>query len=350
MNETLYLRPTSFLYGKSAGDAVGDGRAAWLAGGPVAFSLVEMIEVSPAGVKRARAGISELRASSEGDVRRKLTRLTEKRPPLCGLAFDEPRLMGIVNVTPDSFSDGGRLADAEAAISHAAGLAEAGADIIDIGGESTRPGSDPVSAGEELARVLPVLEHARELKSLTSIDTRKPAVMRRAAACGVDIINDVSALSYDPDSLAAAVETNMPVVLMHAKGDPKVMQDDPVYDNVVLEVFDYLEERISAAGAAGIPRSRIVADPGIGFGKTVAHNLELLASLALFHGLGVPILLGVSRKRFIGALSGEADPVRRGPGSISAGLLGFSQGVQMLRVHDVAETRQALRIWRATVC
>lgn len=350
MSETLYVRPISFLYGRSAADSVDDGRAEWLAGGPVAFSMAELIEMSPAGLKRSRAGISDLRASRDSAVGQWLARLTERRPPLCGLSLDGPRLMGIVNVTPDSFSDGGRLTDAEAAVSHAVRLAANGADIIDIGGESTRPGSDPVSIDEELARVLPVLEQAREIEQLTSIDTRKSAIMRRAAACGVDIINDVSALSYDRESLKAAVETNMPVVLMHAKGDPKVMQDDPVYSDVTLEVFDYLKERISAAESAGIPRSKIVVDPGIGFGKTVEHNLELLGSLALLHGLGVPILLGVSRKRFIGALSGEADPVKRGPGSIAAALLGVSQGVQLLRVHDVAETRQALSIWRAAVC
>lgn len=346
MTEKLYLRPLGFLYGQDAVGAAADGRAQWLAGGPVAFSIAELIEPAAAGAKRVRADMSNLCASNDEQIRQCLSRVTEKRPALCGMSLDEPRLMGIVNVTPDSFSDGGCLADAADAMSHATKLAADGADIIDIGGESTRPGSDTVAIDEELARVLPIMKHARTIEVLTSIDTRKSEIMCEAAACGIDIINDVSALIYDAKSLDVAVEQNMPVILMHARGDPKVMQDDPVYDDVCLEVFDFLEKRITACEEVGIPRSNIVADPGIGFGKTVDHNLELLRSLALFHGLGVPILLGVSRKRFIGVLTQEVDPVKRVPGSISAALIGLSQGVQLLRVHDVAETRQAVTIWR----
>ena len=224
--------------------------------------------------------------------------------------------MGIVNVTPDSFSDGGLYDTTEGAIVHAAELAKDGADIVDVGGESTRPGSDAVEEGEELSRVIPVLEGLAGLHAAVSIDTRKASVARAAAKAGAKIFNDVSALTYDHESLAAAAETGLSVILMHAKGEPKTMQDDPRYDDVALEVYDYLAERIEAAEAAGIDRSRIAADPGIGFGKTLAHTLTLLANLSLLHGLGVPLLVGASRKRFISGVAaakhrsrGRPDPL-----------------------------------------
>ena len=349
MAEKIYLRPLGFLYGESATEAVKAGQARWLTGGPVAFSMAEIIEGTPGRAKRTCLAMSALSASSESRIQRWLSQLTEKRAAFCGMVFDRPRLMGIINVTPDSFSDGGNLHDAPASVAHAMRLVREGADIIDIGGESTRPGSDPVSLDQELKRVLPVVEGVLGVDALTSIDTRKSEVMRQAGVAGVDIINDVSALTYDGDSVTVAVTRKMPVILMHAKGDPKLMQDDPAYEDVCLEVFDYLEERIATCMAAGVPRANIVADPGIGFGKTVNHNLELLRCLALFHGLGVPILLGASRKRFIGALAGEPDPMKRGPGSVSAALLGLSQGVQMFRVHDVAKTRQAVAIWQSAM-
>jgi dihydropteroate synthase len=258
--------------------------------------------------------------------------------------------MGVVNVTPDSFSDGGLLAGPEDAIAHALGLAREGADILDIGGESTRPDSDPVSEDEEAARVLPVIEGLKDAGPLISVDTRKSAIMKKAASAGAHILNDVSALTHDPNSLKVAAESGLPVVLMHAQGDPKTMQEDPVYANVLLEVYDTLSARIAACDAAGIDRSRIIADPGIGFGKTLQHNLELLRGLSLFHGLGVALLLGASRKRFIGTLSDEPDPRVREPGSIAAALAGIAQGVQLVRVHDVAATRQALSVWCAINC
>ena len=212
--------------------------------------------------------------------------MTAPRPPFAGLSLTRPLIMGIVNVTPDSFSDGGLYDTTEGAIVHAAELAKEGADIVDVGGESTRPGSDAVEEGEELSRVIPVLEGLAGLHAAISIDTRKARVARAAAKAGAKIFNDVSALTYDRESLAAAAETGLSVILMHAKGEPKTMQDDPRYDDVALEVYDYLAERIEAAEAAGIDRSRIAVDPGIGFGKTLAHTLTLLANLSLLHGLG----------------------------------------------------------------
>jgi dihydropteroate synthase len=307
-------------------------------------------------IDRRLLSIDELRnllghPAPGGDrLQQQLERITSQRASLCGLSLDRPRIMGIVNVTPDSFSDGGRFATQSAAIDHALRLADEGADILDIGGESTRPGADAVTLDEELRRVMPVIEGlAGRTHARLSIDTRKAEVMRRAASAGVDLINDISALTHDPQSLRVAVETKLPVVLMHSPADPKVMQRNPVYRNALLDVFDALEARIEACMRAGIAREKLIVDPGIGFGKTTAHNLEILSGLSLFHSLGTPILLGASRKSFIGALTGAVDPEERLPGSIAAALAGLQQGVQILRVHDVGATRQAMIVWQAAV-
>jgi len=345
----LYLRPIGLLYGALAEAAIADGLALPLAGGPIAFAAAELIE-GEAGNSRTRLFTARALADSrDADLGALLERVTAPRPPFAGLALDRPLLMGIVNVTPDSFSDGGLFDTKEAAIVHAAELAAAGAAIVDVGGESTRPGSDEVDEADELARVVPVIEGLAGFNAVISVDTRKASVARAAARAGAKILNDVSALTYDPASLAAAAESGLSVVLMHAKGLPKTMQDDPTYDDVVLEVFDYLEARIEAAVASGIDRARIAADPGLGFGKTLAHNLALLANLSLYHGLGVPILVGASRKRFIGGIGQGRDPRAREPGSQAAAIAAAGQGVQLLRVHDVASTRQALEVWRAAV-
>jgi dihydropteroate synthase len=256
--------------------------------------------------------------------------------------------MGIINVTPDSFSDGGEHASAASAIAHGLALVEEGADILDIGGESTRPKADFVPVEEELKRVIPVIEGLRaRTDALISIDTRKAEVMRRAAAAGADILNDVSAFTYDQESLEVAAESELPVIVMHAQGDPKTMNDNPQYDDVVLDVFDYLESRIQACVAAGIPKAKIVADPGIGFGKHLHHNVAVMAGLSLYHGLGVPILLGASRKKMIGQLCNVDDAKERVSGSLACAVAGISAGVQIIRAHDVRETKQAIEVWRA---
>ena len=279
-----------------------------------------------------------------------LARLASARAPIAGLALDRPRIMGIVNVTPDSFADAGQFATAEDAIGHALRLEDEGADILDVGGESTRPGADPVSLEEELRRVMPVIEGLiGRVRARLSIDTRNAEVMRRAALAGVHILNDVSALQHDALSLRVAAETRLPVVLMHAFADPRTMQRDPRYDNVLLDVYDVLEARVEACERAGIARERLIVDPGIGFGKTTAHNLELLAGLSLFHALGTAVMLGASRKSFIGTLTGIPDPSDRVPGSVAAALAGALQGAHIVRVHDVAATRQALTVWEAAV-
>ena len=278
-----------------------------------------------------------------------LAPFTARRVPLCGLALDRPRIMGVLNVTPDSFSDGGLHATLPAALAAARAMAEAGADILDVGGESTRPGADPVPLADEIARTAPVIAalRAEGFALPVSIDTRNAAVAAAALDAGADLFNDVSALRHDPGSLALAAERGVPVCLMHALGDPRTMQDAPAYDDVLLDVLDMLEGRVLAAEAAGIPRSRILVDPGIGFGKTVAHNLALVRGLAAFHGLGCAVLFGASRKRFIGTIA-DAPLVRdRAPGSIAVALEALRQGAQVIRVHDVRETRQALALWRA---
>ena len=286
--------------------------------------------------------------AADGAFAALLERHEAPRAPLVGLALDRPVIMGIVNVTPDSFSDGGRTASPGAAIAHARQLAIDGADILDIGGESTRPGAEAVTVDEELRRVIPVIEGlAGKTTALISIDTRKAEVMRRALAAGARIINDVAALTYEPACMDVAATSGAPVILMHAQGDPRTMQSAPRYDDCLLDVYDWLAERLDACAAAGIDRARLIVDPGIGFGKTLDHNLELLAGLSVFHGLGVPVLLGASRKSFIGALSGIKVASDRAAGSIAAALQGASQGAQILRVHDVAETRQALTVWEA---
>jgi len=275
-------------------------------------------------------------------------RLSRPRPVLCGLTLDRPRIMGILNLTPDSFSDGGRLTDPAMAVAAARAMAGP-ADILDIGGESTRPGAEPVPVAEEIARTAPVIRAIRDAGITTpiSIDTRNAATARAALAAGADMVNDVSALTHDPEMAALVAGAGVPVCLMHAQGDPRTMQADPRYGDVVAEVSDWLEARIAAATAAGIARERIVIDPGIGFGKTLDHNLTLLRWLSVFHDLGLPLLVGASRKRFIGTISGVERPADRLAGSLAVALHAAGQGVQVLRVHDVAETRQALDLWRA---
>ncbi len=269
-------------------------------------------------------------------------RLCARRAIICGIGLESPRIMGIINVTPNSFSDGGdRLAVTDAL---AAMRTMMDADIIDVGGESTRPGAETVPMAEEIARVVPVIKAARGegIATPISVDTRKAAVAAAALDAGADLVNDVSALTFDPAMAELVAERGVPICLMHAQGDPLTMQDAPHYENTLLDVFEFLESRIRVAEAAGIARERIIIDPGIGFGKTLQHNLTLLHGLSLFHDLGVPLLLGASRKRTIGVVGGAPRAKDRLPGSLAAALHGAAQGVHLLRVHDVAETRQAL--------
>ncbi|HEY4031253.1 MAG TPA: dihydropteroate synthase [Caulobacteraceae bacterium] len=257
-----------------------------------------------------------------------------------------PQVMGIVNATPDSFSDGGRYLGAERAIEHGRRLLAEGADIIDIGGESTRPGAAPVSAEEEIDRILPVARALKAQGAVVSIDTMKPEVMRAAAAEGASLWNDITALGFSPQSAAVAAELGCEVMLMHMQGEPRTMQDNPVYEDVVREVCGFLQARAEAAMAVGVRREAIWVDPGIGFGKTLVHNLELLANLDRIRALGFKTALGVSRKRFLKAIDStavEADD--RLGGSLAGALIGAEAQMDAIRVHDVRETVQALRTW-----
>lgn len=263
------------------------------------------------------------------------------------IRLDQPQVMGILNVTPDSFSDGGQfLDDPEVARAHAAAMLEAGAAIVDIGGESTRPGAAAVWEGDELKRVIPAVEFCAGMGAAISVDTRRPAVMEAALNAGAHLVNDVSALRHDPRSLGLVASRGAPVVLMHAPGEGEDLHSGATYAQVALDVFDWLAAARDRAVGAGIARERIVLDPGIGFGKSMADNLTLLNALPLFHALGQPLMLGVSRKRMIGALSHEAPAHQRLGGSVALAMKGMDAGVQLLRVHDVAETVQARNVWR----
>lgn len=357
MTSNLYLRPMGLFAQSLISQEVLDSDRRTITGLPLSntgqhFTAVEVAEGIGKSAKRWMLDLNELFQRDWPhalELGLTVQHLTDPRPRLAGLALDRPRIMGIVNVTPDSFSDGGRHDTTQAAIAHGLKLAADGADILDIGGESTRPGSSPVPLDEELRRVIPVIDGLRrQCDARISIDTRKAQVMRAAADAGADILNDVSALTHDPRALEAAAATGLPIILMHAQGDPKTMNDNPQYGDVVLDVFDFLQDRIAACELAGIPRAKLCVDPGIGFGKHLHHNVAMMAHLSILHGLGVPILLGASRKKMIGQLCDVPDSADRVPGSLATVLVAAAQGVQLMRVHDVAETKQALAVWMAS--
>jgi dihydropteroate synthase len=351
MASRIYLRPTAFVDAPFGYD----GRVTRLAGGLAWFSAVE-IEHYDDGERRPPRlvpveAIEPVLNDLPEEARTAWARLTSPRPPLTlgerVVRLDQAQVVGIVNVTSDSFSDGGRFADPQGAAEAGSAMAAAGAAIIDVGGESTRPGAKAVWEGDEIGRVVPVVQRLAGSGTAVSIDTRKAVVMEAALAAGARMVNDVSGLSWDDRAAEVVAAAGCPIVLMHHQGTPETMQQNPSYDRPVLfEIYDWLEERIEAAVAAGIAREKIVVDPGFGFGKNVQHNLQLMNGLAMLHGLGCPIMVGASRKRTIGALSNEAPADQRLAGSLAFALKAAEQGVQLLRVHDVPETLQALRVWR----
>ena len=359
MSDQLYLQPLTLVSSPQAvgGDAVG------LAGGMIYAHLFAVI------VARAGTVVQRELATARGiedaftrlpdelgpEAEAQWAGLTTAHPPLQlgprTVRLDQPQVMGILNATPDSFSDGGKFLDDPAeASAHAAAMHEAGAALLDIGGESTRPGAAAVWEGDEIKRVVPAVEAAVAMGAAVSVDTRRPAVMEAALGAGAHAINDVSALRHDPRSLEFAAASGVPVILMHAPGGVDSSGNDlhagGGYGNVVFEVFDWLRAARDRAVAGGIERGRIILDPGLGFGKTMADNLALLNALPLFHALGQPLVLGASRKRMIGALSNEAAAHQRLGGSVALAVKGMDAGVQLLRVHDVAETVQARNVWR----
>nr|WP_314444895.1 dihydropteroate synthase [uncultured Sphingomonas sp.] len=345
MTTRTILRPTAFVDAPFGFD----GQVARLAGTMCWFSAVEMLMVGHDGrVTAELVPVERMEQRIEDDVMAAdWAALTTPRPALTldarTVRLDQPQLMAILNATPDSFSDGGQTATADDGFA----AAEAGAAIIDVGGESTRPGAKPVWEGDEVERVEPLVRQLAGGGLAVSIDTRKAAVMEAAIAAGATLVNDVSALLWDQRSAEVVARARCPVVLMHHQGDPETMQHAPSYPRgALVEVFLWLEDRIRAAVDAGIAREAIIVDPGIGFGKSVAHNLELMNGLAVLHGLGCPLLVGASRKRTIGALHNEAPADRRLGGSVALALKAAEQGAHLIRAHDVFETVQALRVWR----
>jgi len=349
----LYLRPTGFIESPQRHD----GESARLAGTMLWFSQLEVIDRTGETTIRRVIDVRDWEGfvaglSTDKQARCNLLheRITSPRTALQlgerTIRLDQPQVMGIINMTPDSFSDGGKNADIEAAAEAAFAMTSAGAAIIDIGGESTRPGAPLVWEGDEIARVEPLIKRLAASGTAISIDTRKAAVMETAVAAGAAMINDISALLFDDRSLEVAKALNVPVVLMHAPSHSTDPHKGGDYDDVVTNVFDWLEERVNAVEAAGISRDKILVDPGIGFGKSLADNLAIINSLSIYHGLGCPILFGASRKRMIGALSNEAPVEARLGGSIFLAMKAVEQGGHIVRVHDAAETVQAVQVWR----
>ncbi len=363
MIERLYLRPIALAASPQAECGVGEGGAVRLAGGLVwasRFAILRraggvIVSRELVAAKDLAAALARLPDALAAEGAAQWAGMTRAHPPLvCGahaIPLDQPQVMGILNVTPDSFSDGGRHGgDVDAALrsagAHAEAMLAAGAAIIDVGGESTRPGAAPLWEGDELARVVPVVEALAQKGAVISVDTRRAGVMAAALAAGAHIINDVSALRHDTGSRTLAAQSGAPVVLMHAPGEGDDLHRGAGFANVLLDVFDWLREARDAALAAGVRAENIILDPGIGFGKSLADNLALMNGLALFHALGCPLLVGASRKRMIGALSAEAPVDQRLGGSVMLAVTAMAAGVQIIRAHDVAETVQAARVWR----
>ncbi|WP_343868137.1 dihydropteroate synthase [Caenispirillum bisanense] len=355
----LYLAPAGLVTGNRARALVAAGRGRPLAGrAELAFGLVAVLLRRPQGGATVTlcdeptltAWAAEAGPDVAAHVAAGLERLSAPRPPFAGLAMDRPHVMGILNVTPDSFSDGGDRFAADTAIADGLAMLEAGATLLDVGGESTRPGSQPVPPDEEIRRVVPVVRALAERGACVSIDTRNAATMAAAVAAGARIVNDVTALTWDAEALATVARLRVPVVLMHIRGEPQTMQQNPVYDVAPLDVFDWLGARAAAALAAGVAAADICLDPGIGFGKTLEHNLDILAWAGVLHGHGLPLLLGLSRKTFIARLSRDEPPKQRLAGTIAADQTGLANGFQIVRVHDVAEARQACAVWRGVAC
>jgi len=355
VTDRLYIQPLTLVPSPQAvaGDAI-------RLGGGMAYAHLFAVTVARDGevVQReltTAAGIEDAFSRLPGELgpeaEAQWAGLATAHPPLQlgerTIRLDQPQVMGILNVTPDSFSDGGEfLDDPEVAREHAAAMLETGAAIVDIGGESTRPGAAAVWEGDEIKRVIPAVEHCVAMGAAVSIDTRRPAVMEAALAAGAHLINDVSALRHDPRSLGFVAASSVPVILMHAPGQGEDLHAGGSYRNVVFEVFDWLRAARDRAIEGGVACGRIILDPGIGFGKTMAENLALLNALPLFHALGQPLLLGASRKRLVGALSNEAPAHKRLGGSLALAMAGMQAGFQLLRVHDVHDTVQARNVWR----
>ena len=344
---SVYIRPLSFLYGSDAKQHIKKKLALPICGNShIAFQNIEIIKKNSNTKKIiAVSQVSKLATLEQKQIVKDLSNIKKKRDSLYGLNLLHPIIMGVLNVTPDSFSDGGKFNTLRKAFQRTKVMLDEGAKIIDVGGESTRPGAQLISEQDECKRVLAVIKKIKKLKkNIISIDTRKSLVMKAAVEAGANIINDVSALDFDPRAENMVLQLNKPVILNHSQGTPDTMQNNPSYKNVLIDIYDYFENKIKKLEKQGLKRKNIIVDPGIGFGKNVKHNLTLINKISFFHSLGCPLMLGPSRKSFIGKIMGSKDSTTRLGGTISSVIIGANQGVQFFRVHDIKEINEALSI------
>ena len=347
--KSIYIRPTNIIFGQKANYFIQAGTAKNLCGlEDVGFLSVEIVKKKSDGNTVEEYSVLELeRLDFRNEIENDLNKITLKRNNIFNLNFKNPILIGVLNVTPDSFSDGGKYTTTFRALDHVKSMIDFGAHIIDIGGESTRPGAKSVSEQDEIARVSDTIQLIKKKypNQLISLDTRKSKVMQYGINIGVDILNDVSALDFDQQSYQVVKDSGKSIILNHSQGIPEDMQNNPTYENVLLDIFDYFENKIKFLKDNGIKDEQIIIDPGIGFGKTLEHNLEIISKISLFHSLGYPIMVGASRKSFIGKIMGEKDNPQRLGGTIASVLYSYLQGIQLFRVHDIQETSEALKVY-----
>jgi dihydropteroate synthase len=347
--KSIYIRPTNIVFGQKANYFIQAGTAKSLCGlEDVGFLSVEILKRQTDGNTVEEYSVLELEGLDfRNEIESDLNKITSKRNNIYNLNFKNPILMGVLNVTPDSFSDGGKYNTTFRALDHVKSMIDFGAHIIDVGGESTRPGAKSVSEQDEITRVSETIQLIKKKypNQLISLDTRKSKVMQHGLSIGVDMLNDVSALDFDPQSYQVVKDSGKPIVLNHSQGIPEDMQNNPTYENVLLDIFDYFKNKIKFLKDNGIKDEQIIIDPGIGFGKTLEHNLEIISKISLFHSLGYPIMVGPSRKSFIGKIMGEKDNPQRLGGTIASVLYSYLQGIQLFRVHDIQETSEALKVY-----
>jgi len=347
--KSIYIRPTNIVFGQKANYFIQAGTAKSLCGlEDVGFLSVEILKRKSDGNTVEEYSVLELeRLDFKDKIQSDLNKITSKRNNIFNLNFKNPILMGVLNVTRDSFSDGGKYNTTFRALDHVKNMIDFGAHIIDVGGESTRPGAKSVSDQDEIVRVSETIQSIKKKfpNQLISLDTRKSKVMQHGISIGVDMLNDVSALDFDQLSYQVVKDSGKPIILNHSQGIPENMQNNPTYDNVLLDIFDYFENKIKFLKDNGIKDEQIIIDPGIGFGKTLEHNLEIISKISIFHSLGYPIMVGPSRKSFIGKIMGEKDNPQRLGGTIASVLYSYLQGIQLFRVHDIQETNEALRVY-----
>ena len=347
--KSIYIRPTNIVFGQKANYFIQAGTAKSLCGlEDVGFLSVEILKRKSDGNTVEEYSVLELeRLDYKDEIQSDLNKITSKRNNIFNLNFKNPISMGVLNVTPDSFSDGGKYNTTFRALDHVKNMIDFGAHIIDVGGESTRPGAKSVSDQDEIVRVSETIQSIKKKypNQLISLDTRKSKVMQHGISIGVDMLNDVSALDFDQLSYQVVKDSGKPIILNHSQGIPENMQNNPTYDNVLLDIFDYFENKIKFLKDNGIKDEQIIIDPGIGFGKTLEHNLEIISKISIFHSLGYPIMVGPSRKSFIGKIMGEKDNPQRLGGTIASVLYSYLQGIQLFRVHDIQETSEALKVY-----